>query len=204
MVCLQELKARGEHFPEKAMRDLGYHAVWEGEHRWNGVAILSRGGPPIVTRRRLPGDTSDCQSRYIEAAVEGSVDRLPFISPTAIPRPGPKFDYKMAWAERAEPPTRPACSERGLPSSWPATSMSCRLTPTSTTPDPGNRTPCFNRRAEQPSLLCLTRAGLTVCASDFPRILRPGPSGPIFGRPGRATRDCVSIHLLLTPRPRLG
>ena len=99
VVCLQELKARGEHFPEKAMRDLGYHAVWEGEHRWNGVAILSRGGPPIVTRRRLPGDTSDCQSRYIEAAVEGVLIACLY-QPNGNPRPGPKFDYKLAWAER--------------------------------------------------------------------------------------------------------
>ncbi|WP_376765074.1 endonuclease/exonuclease/phosphatase family protein [Sphingomonas koreensis] len=42
MVCLQELKAPDERFPEKAVSDLGYHAIWHGQKNWNGVAILSR------------------------------------------------------------------------------------------------------------------------------------------------------------------
>lgn len=71
VVCLQELKATDTQFPAAAIRDAGYHAVWKGESRWNGVAILSRGGAPVVTRRSLPGDPDDVQSRYIEAAVEG-------------------------------------------------------------------------------------------------------------------------------------
>mgnify|MGYP002652494554 CR=1 FL=1 len=49
----------------------GYDAAWVGEQRWNGVAILSRIGEPVVTRRRLPGDEDDRQARYIEAAVNG-------------------------------------------------------------------------------------------------------------------------------------
>ena len=44
IVCLQELKAPDEKFPERAIRDLGYDAVWLGQKRWNGVAILSRVG----------------------------------------------------------------------------------------------------------------------------------------------------------------
>lgn len=39
IVCLQELKAPNEKFPEKAIRDLGYDAVWHGQKSWNGVAI---------------------------------------------------------------------------------------------------------------------------------------------------------------------
>lgn len=31
MVCLQELKTPDERFPEKAVRDLGYHAIWHGQ-----------------------------------------------------------------------------------------------------------------------------------------------------------------------------
>ena len=33
-----------EKFPEKAIRDLGYDAIWHGQKSWNGVAILSRVG----------------------------------------------------------------------------------------------------------------------------------------------------------------
>lgn len=99
VVCLQELKATDSQFPETALRDAGYHAVWKGEHRWNGVAILSRSGPPIVTRRSLPGSGADIQSRYIEAAVNGVLIASLYL-PNGNPRPGPKFDYKLAWFER--------------------------------------------------------------------------------------------------------
>ena len=42
-VCLQELKATDTEFPAEAIRQAGYHAVWRGEKRWNGVAILAVG-----------------------------------------------------------------------------------------------------------------------------------------------------------------
>ena len=99
MVCLQELKATQEAFPAGALRDAGYGAVWQGERSWNGVAILARGGEPIVTRRALPGDGSDRQARYIEAAVAGILIGCLYL-PNGNPQPGPKFDYKLAWFER--------------------------------------------------------------------------------------------------------
>ncbi len=99
VVCLQELKATDSQFPAKAIADAGYAAVWKGEHRWNGVAILSRTGEPIVVRRNLPGDPVDAQSRYIEAAVQGVLVACLYL-PNGNPRPGPKFDYKLLWFER--------------------------------------------------------------------------------------------------------
>jgi exodeoxyribonuclease-3 len=73
VVCLQELKATDAEFPQKAIRRAGYDAIWRGQKTWNGVAILARGMQPVVTRTELPGDPSDTQSRYIEAAVNGTV-----------------------------------------------------------------------------------------------------------------------------------
>ncbi|MGQ3066808.1 MAG: exodeoxyribonuclease III [Brevundimonas sp.] len=99
VVCLQELKASDSRFPAEAIRAAGYDAVWKGEHRWNGVAILSRAGEPVVTRRALPGNRADSQSRYIEAAVNGVLIGCLYL-PNGNPRPGPKFDYKLAWFER--------------------------------------------------------------------------------------------------------
>ena len=99
IVCLQELKATDIRFPAKALADAGYAAVWSGEARWNGVAILSRVGAPIVTRRALPGDPSDRQSRYLEAAVNGVLVACLYL-PNGNPQPGPKFDYKLSWFER--------------------------------------------------------------------------------------------------------
>jgi exodeoxyribonuclease-3 len=92
VVCLQELKAPDEKFPERALRELGYDAIWHGQARWNGVAILSRVGEIHETRRGLPGDPDDSHSRYLEAAVNGLL--------IGNPRPGPKFDYKLRWFER--------------------------------------------------------------------------------------------------------
>ena len=44
VVCLQELKAPQEKFPEQSIVDAGYQAIWHGQKSWNGVAILSRIG----------------------------------------------------------------------------------------------------------------------------------------------------------------
>jgi exodeoxyribonuclease-3 len=99
VVCLQELKAPQEKFPEAAIRDAGYGAIWHGQKSWNGVAILARGADPVETHRGLPGDPEDAQSRYIEAAVNGVLIGGLYL-PNGNPRPGPKFDYKLRWFER--------------------------------------------------------------------------------------------------------
>jgi exodeoxyribonuclease III len=99
VVCLQELKAPPEKFPEKAIRDAGYHAIWHGQKSWNGVAILSRNDRPQEIRRALPGDPEDIHSRYIEAMVGGIVLGCLYL-PNGNPAPGPKFDYKLDWFKR--------------------------------------------------------------------------------------------------------
>jgi exodeoxyribonuclease-3 len=99
IVCLQELKAPDEKFPEKAIRDLGYDAIWHGQNCWNGVAILSRVGVIHETRRGLPGEPDDLHRRYIEAAVGGIIVGGLYL-PNGNPRPGPKFEYKLRWMER--------------------------------------------------------------------------------------------------------
>jgi exodeoxyribonuclease-3 len=99
VVCLQELKAPDEKFPAAAIEAAGYQAIWHGQKSWNGVALLSRVGTPVETRRALPGDPDAQQSRYIEAAVNGVLIAGLYL-PNGNPRPGPKFDYKLAWFER--------------------------------------------------------------------------------------------------------
>jgi exodeoxyribonuclease III len=99
IVCLQELKAPQEKFPERAIRDAGYGAIWHGQKSWNGVAILARGADPIETRRGLPGDPDDSQSRYIEGAIHGLLVGCLYL-PNGNPAPGPKFDFKLRWFDR--------------------------------------------------------------------------------------------------------
>jgi exodeoxyribonuclease III len=98
-VCLQELKAPQEKFPEAAINEAGYQAIWHGQKSWNGVAILARGVAPIEVGRGLPGDPEDEQSRYIEAVVNGVLIAGLYL-PNGNPAPGPKFDYKLKWFER--------------------------------------------------------------------------------------------------------
>jgi exodeoxyribonuclease-3 len=99
VVCLQELKAPQEKFPEQAIADAGYSAVWHGQSRWNGVAILSREAEIKEVGRTLPGDPEDTQSRYLEALVGGILICCLYL-PNGNPAPGPKFDYKLQWFKR--------------------------------------------------------------------------------------------------------
>jgi exodeoxyribonuclease-3 len=99
IVALQELKAADAAFPADALEGAGYGAIWHGQRSWNGVALLARGATPVESRRGLPGDRNDAQSRYIEAAVHGIVAGALYL-PNGNPQPGPKFDYKLEWMAR--------------------------------------------------------------------------------------------------------
>ena len=46
IVGLQELKCTDQAFPASDIEALGYSAIWHGEQRWNGVALLARGCEP--------------------------------------------------------------------------------------------------------------------------------------------------------------
>ncbi|TYT24869.1 exodeoxyribonuclease III [Luteimonas viscosa] len=99
VVALQELKAADDAFPAAALEEAGYGALWQGQRSWNGVALLGRGVLPLESRRGLPGDPTDRQSRYLEAAVHGIVVAALYL-PNGNPQPGPKFDYKLRWMQR--------------------------------------------------------------------------------------------------------
>jgi exodeoxyribonuclease III len=96
IVALQELKATDGDFPQVAIAEAGYGAVWRGQKTWNGVAILARNADPVLIRTALPGNGRDDQARYIEAAVKGVIVTSLYL-PNGNPQPGPKFDYKLDW-----------------------------------------------------------------------------------------------------------
>jgi exodeoxyribonuclease-3 len=91
IVCLQEIKSIDEAFPRLEIEALGYNIETHGQKSWNGVAILSRVGEPVETRRGLPRDPDPSHSRYIEAAVSGILVGNMY-APNGNPWPGPKFD----------------------------------------------------------------------------------------------------------------
>jgi exodeoxyribonuclease-3 len=101
VVCLQELKAPQEKFPEGALREAGYGVIWHGQKSYNGVAILARGEDPVEVGRALPGDPDDLHSRYLEATTHGLLIGCLYL-PNGNPAPGPKFDYKLRWLDRLQ------------------------------------------------------------------------------------------------------
>jgi exodeoxyribonuclease III len=99
IVCLQELKSENHKFPEQALKDAGYNAIWQGQKSWNGVAILAKSEIKEL-RNDLPGDDDEfTHSRYIEAFIDGIVIGCIYL-PNGNPWPGPKFDYKLRWFQR--------------------------------------------------------------------------------------------------------
>ena len=101
LVCLQELKAPKDKFPEAEILEAGYKSVWLGQKSWNGVAVLSKNTEPVVSRKKLPGDDSDEASRYLEVKIDDLIICCIYL-PNGNPVPGPKFDYKMQWFERLQ------------------------------------------------------------------------------------------------------
>ena len=166
VVCLQELKAADAAFPEAAIREAGYGAVWRGQQTWNGVAILARGVEPVLTRDALPGDAADNQARYIEAAVNGILVARLYL-PNGNPQPGPKFAYKLAWFERLIAHAAELLAP-GVPvvlaGDYNVVPTDFDIYPTSR----GTRTRCCSPKAAPPSSGCWTKAGSTPSATLHP------------------------------------
>jgi exodeoxyribonuclease-3 len=103
VACLQEVKSVDENFPRIEFEERGWNLETHGQKAFNGVALLSK-QPITDVKRGLPAcdgspDTEDEQARYIEGTI-GGVRIASIYLPNGNPRPGPKFDYKLAWMER--------------------------------------------------------------------------------------------------------
>jgi exodeoxyribonuclease-3 len=104
IVGLQEIKSVDEGFPRLEVEALGYHVETHGQKGFNGVALLSRVSP-LEVMRRLPGDESDEQARYIEGAYPFGM-RIIRVGCLYLPNGNPlgtdKFTYKLSWMKRLE------------------------------------------------------------------------------------------------------
>jgi exodeoxyribonuclease III len=98
VACLQEIKCEESRFPRLELESRGYGLAISGQKSFNGVAILSR-LPMSDVVTGLPGGPDDLQARWIEATC-GGVRVVCLYLPNGNPRPGPKFDYKLAWMDR--------------------------------------------------------------------------------------------------------
>jgi len=103
VACLQEIKSIDENFPRLELEEKGWIVETHGQKSFNGVAFISK-HPVTDIKRGLPAlngqpCTEDEQARYIEGTVKG-VRIASIYLPNGNPRPGPKFDYKLAWMDR--------------------------------------------------------------------------------------------------------
>ena len=104
IACFQEIKSVDENFPRERLEALGYNVETHGQKGFNGVAILSK-LPFDEVNRRLPGDESDEQARFMEGVF--STDNGPLrVACLYLPNGNPveteKYPYKLAWMKRLE------------------------------------------------------------------------------------------------------
>lgn len=94
VLALQELKLEQDKFPLEAIQEAGYHAVWNGQKTYNGVAILSKQAPQN-TVLDLPG-LNDVQKRVITTTIDDiRIICVYCVNGEALD--SEKFIYKQQW-----------------------------------------------------------------------------------------------------------
>ena len=95
LLALQETKLKDEDFPADTFRDYGYFATFSGQSAYNGVAILSR-EPPSVVSLGLGGHYADEQKRVLGATFGAAAS----LEPVRAERPERRLRqvrYKLEW-----------------------------------------------------------------------------------------------------------
>lgn len=99
VLCLQETKVQDSDFPIDAFARSGYHVTYRGMKSYNGVAVLSRTTPELVSSGLGPSSNGEDHARLLRVVVRG----LPIIN-TYIPQgfsiDSPKYAYKLDWYQR--------------------------------------------------------------------------------------------------------
>jgi exodeoxyribonuclease-3 len=96
LVALQELKLPDEAFPSAEIEQAGWHAIFNGQKTYNGVAILARGESRDVARE-IPG-FEDPQRRVL-AATFGDLRVINVYVPNGQEVGSEKYAYKLRWLE---------------------------------------------------------------------------------------------------------
>ena len=97
VLAIQETKVQDDAFPIDAFAETGYHVIFRGEKKYNGVALFSR-VKPMHIREKLPGDTDD-EARFLQADYDGVTVVNTYI-PQGREMTSEKFQYKLRWFGR--------------------------------------------------------------------------------------------------------
>ena len=95
LLALQEIKCTADQFPGPELAALGYRCAVAGQKTYNGVALLSRMGPPTDVVTDLPG-LADPQRRVLAATV-GGLRIVDVYCPNGQAVGSDKYAYKLGW-----------------------------------------------------------------------------------------------------------
>jgi len=98
VLCMQETKVVDDKFPAAEFEKIGYHVVFKGGKRYNGVAMASVGKPKNVTfglNDDGPADTD----RLISGTYSG-ISVVNLYVPQGRDKENPHFRYKLEWFKR--------------------------------------------------------------------------------------------------------
>ncbi len=96
--CMQETKVEDEKFPVTEFEDAGYHIIFKGEKRYNGVAVASLEKPKEFSFGLDDGGPPD-KGRLIKGVFSG-IPVLNTYVPQGHDRESPQFAYKLKWFKR--------------------------------------------------------------------------------------------------------
>ncbi len=98
VLCMQETKVEDGKFPVIEFEDAGYHIIFKGEKRYNGVAVASLEKPKEVSFGLDDGGPPD-KDRLIKGVFSG-IPVLNTYVPQGHDRESPQFAYKLNWFKR--------------------------------------------------------------------------------------------------------
>ena len=99
VLCMQETKTADDLFPAAVFAEAGYHIVFRGSKKGNGVAIASIAKQEDI-RYGLDDDPPDTD-RLIAATIQG-ITLINAYVPQGFKMESPQFAYKLAWFTRFE------------------------------------------------------------------------------------------------------
>ena len=94
ILALQETKLTDDNFPEAAIRELGYHVVYSGQKKYNGVAIISRF--PIDDVQTDIEGFPDMQRRILAVTIK-DLRIVNLYVPNGSEVGSDKYQYKLEW-----------------------------------------------------------------------------------------------------------
>jgi len=94
IICLQETKTQNENFPAEEIKKAGYHAVYQGQKTYNGVAIFSKKLPDEIVAEVK--DTENFGKRIIAATIN-NIRILNLYVVNGAEVGSEKYSHKLKW-----------------------------------------------------------------------------------------------------------